>query len=136
SQASQGDTTIVTTLGNIVIGDGQTVGTLVIATQDSDVYLDADSLSATITGASGGNFESLVIGTASATAQIADTIDEVTVNLSTSDVDEDDASVTFTATLSQASQGDTTIVTTLGNIVIGDGQTVGTLVIATQDSDV
>ena len=128
--------TIVTDLGNITIGDGQSSGTLVINTQDSDVYKDASSLTATITSATGGNFESLVVGTASATAQIADTTDVTTVSLSTSDVTEDDASVTFTATLSNASQGQTTIVTDLGNITSGDGQSSGTLVINTQDSDV
>src|SRR5205807_1696581 len=40
-----------------------------------------------------------------------------------------DTSYVFTATLSNASHGDTTIVTDKGNIVIGDGQTTGTLVI-------
>src|SRR3954467_9361710 len=105
-------------------------------TQDSDVYLDASELTATITSASGGNFEDLQIGTASATAQIADTFDVTTVSLSTSDVTEDDASVTFTATLSNASHGVTTVVTDLGTITIGDGETPGTLVVDTQDSDV
>src|SRR5690606_4963650 len=116
SSASQGVTTIVTTLGTITIADGATSGTLVINTQDSDVYLDADSLTATITSATGGNFENLVIGTGSVTAQITDTIDDTTVNLSTSDVTAHYPSTTLTPTLSSASQGVTTIVTTLGTI--------------------
>src|SRR5438876_2001323 len=63
SNASHGDTTIVTDKGNIVIGDGQTTGTLVIASGNGeDVYNDASSLTATIQSASGGNFENLVIG--------------------------------------------------------------------------
>ena len=39
-----------------------------------DVYSDASSLTATITGTSGGNFENLVVGTGTATAQVNDTI--------------------------------------------------------------
>src|SRR5205085_696543 len=76
SNASHGDTTIVTDQGNIVIGDGQTTGTLVIASGNGeDVYNDASSLTATIHSASGGNFENLVIGAnASATAHVNDTI--------------------------------------------------------------
>ncbi|WP_188752397.1 retention module-containing protein, partial [Marinobacterium zhoushanense] len=116
SNASQGTTTIETDMGTIVIGDGETTGTLVIDTQDSDVYVDPDSLTVTITGASGGNFEDLQIDpeAGSATVEISDTIDTTYVSLSTSDVTEDDASVTFTATLTNASQGVTTITTDLG----------------------
>src|SRR6185437_7220079 len=111
-------------------------GTLDVATNNGeDVYLDASSVSATITSASGGNFEHLVIGTASATAQVTDTIDDTTVSLSTSDVPEGTANVTFTATLSSASQGVTTVHTTQGDIVITDGQTTGTLDVATNNGE-
>src|SRR5207248_10658328 len=48
--------------------------------------LDASSLTANITGTSGGNFEHLVVGTASATAQVNDTITDATVDLSASTV--------------------------------------------------
>ncbi|MFM5588618.1 beta strand repeat-containing protein, partial [Aeromonas rivipollensis] len=118
SQASQGDTTIVTTLGNIVIADGQTVGTLVIATQDSDVYLDAGSLSATITGASGGNFESLVIGTASATAQIADTLDTTTVTLDDAIAGGTPGTATITAHVNHAVTGSDLLITLSNGAVI------------------
>ena len=66
----------------------QTTGTLVIASGNGeDVYNDASSLTATITGTSGGNFEHLVVGTGTATAQVNDTITDATVNLSASTVD-------------------------------------------------
>ena len=52
------------------------------------MYLDAGSLTATITAASGGNFENLTIGTASATASVTDTVDAVTVDLAGSSVAE------------------------------------------------
>ncbi|MGY5795396.1 immunoglobulin-like domain-containing protein, partial len=61
---------------------GQTSGTLTIAANNGeDVYSDASTRTATITGTSGGNFESLQVGTGSATASVSDTIDTVTATL-------------------------------------------------------
>ena len=88
SNASHGVTTIHTDQGDITIADGQTIGTLVIASGNGeDVYNDASSLTATITGTSGGNFEHLVVGTGTATAHVNDTSTDATVNLSASTVD-------------------------------------------------
>ncbi|MCT7543505.1 immunoglobulin-like domain-containing protein [Aliarcobacter cryaerophilus] len=138
SEKSQGVTTIVTDKGTIEIADGQTTGTLKIASnQTGDVYLDASELTATITSATGGNFENLVVGNASATAKVTDTETPVTVNLTASTVDEDatDTSYVFTATLSEKSQGVTTIVTDKGTIKILDGQTTGTLTIKSNQTE-
>src|SRR5205085_1548460 len=93
-----------------------------------DVYVDGSSLTANITGTSGGNFEHLVVGTASATAQVNDTITDATVNLSASTVLEGAvAKYTFTATLSNASQCVTTLHTDQGDITIANGATTSTL---------
>ena len=82
SDASHGVTTIHTDQGDITIADGATSGTLTIAANNGeDVYSDASNLTATITGVSGGGFESLVVGTATATANVSDTITDVTVSL-------------------------------------------------------
>jgi len=69
----------------------------VVNTQDSDVYLDEDSLTATITEATGGNFESLTIGTDSVTAQITDTLDVTTATLTTdeTEIPENGGSITY-----------------------------------------
>src|SRR6185369_17263832 len=111
--ASEGVTTITTDQGVIHIADGETTGTLVIASGNGeDVYNDASSLTAAITAVSGGNFEHLVVGTGTATAQVNDTTTDATVNLSASVVSEGAvANYTFTATLSDASEGVTTITT-------------------------
>ena len=104
SQVAQGDVTVVTDQGNITILDGQTTGTLVINTQDSDVYLDASSLTATITGATGPagvTFENLNIATPTATANITDTLDLVTLDLSSEERREGEESSTFKAPLNQ-----------------------------------
>ncbi|WP_212436259.1 beta strand repeat-containing protein [Bradyrhizobium liaoningense] len=131
SNVSHGDTVITTDRGIITIGDGQTTGTLTIPSGNGeDVYLDGSQLTATISSATGGNFEKLTIGTALATAQVTDTLDPTTVNLSASTVQEGaSANFVFTATLSNVSHGDTVITTDRGIITIGDGQTTGTLTI-------
>ena len=83
SSASQGVTTITTDRGVITIANNQTTGTLVVPVSNGeDVYLDATSLTATITATGGGNFENLVIGTGTATASVTDTNDDTTVSLS------------------------------------------------------
>src|SRR5205085_940567 len=75
SNASEGVTNIHTDQGDISIADGATTGTLTIASGNGeDVYTDASSLTAHITGVSGGNFESLSVGTGRATAQVTDTV--------------------------------------------------------------
>ena len=137
SNASQGVTTITTDQGDITIADGATSGTLTIAANNGeDVYQDASSLTASITGVSGGNFEHLVVGTGSATAHVTDTTTDATVDLTASTVSEgSSASYVFTATLSNASQGVTTITTDQGDITIADGATSGTLTIAANNGE-
>ena len=100
------------------IADGATTGTLTIASGNGeDVYSDASSLTAHITGVSGGNFESLVVGSGTATANVTDTVTAATVDLTASTVTEGaGANYVFTATLSNASQGVTTIHTDQGDI--------------------
>jgi serralysin len=92
-------------------------------------YSGPDGFTYTVTDAAAGETV-----TSSLTLEIA-AGSEATVNLSTSDVTEDDASVTFTATLTNPSQGVTTVVTDHGNITIADGATEGTLEIITQQSN-
>ena len=124
---SQGITTIVTNQGTITIVNGATTGTLVIASGNTeDVYIDPSNLMATITSATGGNFENLLVGTASATAYVNDTINTTIVNLSAST---SLLGCAFTATLSNPSQGVTTIVTNQGTITIANGATTGTLLV-------
>ena len=138
SAASHGVTTIHTDQGDITIADGATTGTLVIAANNGeDVYSDASSLTASITGVSGGGFESLVVGTATATANVsAIPSPPPRSSLTASTVDEGaGVDYVFTATLSAASHGVTTIHTDQGDITIADGATTGTLVIAANNGE-
>ncbi|MBJ7538785.1 immunoglobulin-like domain-containing protein, partial [Marinomonas transparens] len=131
SNATQTDVTITTDQGDIEIARGSTTGVLRVNTQDSDVYLDASSVTVTVSSVSGGNFEAVDFSAATATAQIRDTIDTTTLALTTNDVNEDAANVTFTATLSNPAETDFIITTDQGEITIAAGETTGTLVIDT-----
>ncbi|RWU27264.1 hypothetical protein DM813_00145, partial [Pseudomonas alkylphenolica] len=97
-----------------------TTGTLKIdASNGEDVYTDGSSLTATITGVNGPGFESLGIkaGNGSATSTVVDTLTPSTVSLSGSQQFEGpSAQYVFTATLSHASKGVTTITTDKGVI--------------------
>jgi len=83
TNASQGDTVVTLDNGKtITITDGQTTGTATVTVAaDEDVYLDATSMSAAITTATGGNFENLVVDSTPAVTTITDTIDTTTVSL-------------------------------------------------------
>ena len=74
------------------------------------------------------------VGTA--TVNVDHTVTTATVNLTASTVDEGaGVDYVFTATLSDASHGVTTIHTDQGDITIADGQTTGTLTIAANNGE-
>ncbi len=121
----------------LTIAGGASSATVVHAVlPNEDVYIDPGTVSATITGASGGNFENLTINPAPAVTNVTDTINTTQLSLSGSTVLEGaGANYTFTAALSNPSQGDTTVVTNQGTITIHDGQSSGTLVLASGNSE-
>ena len=140
SNAPQGAASVTVQVGAtayMVNLDAAGAGSLFIATNDPDVYVDPDSITATVTAINGGNFEATSVAGATVTADITDTITPVTVSLSASTVSEGPAAAyTFTATLSAVSHGTTTVVTDKGTITIADGQTTGTLVLGSNGEDV
>ncbi|MFD1007226.1 immunoglobulin-like domain-containing protein, partial [Oceanisphaera ostreae] len=119
-------------------------GELFIPTQNSDVYLDADSLKATVTEINGGNFEAVDVIGATATADITDTIDTVIAELTVdrSAVNEGAADLVYTVTLRDDSgnpivaKNDVTVETSLGTIIIPTGSSTGTLDVPVQGDDV
>lgn len=138
---------LVVTLDNgatITFPAGTTAGTKVASTpfainNDEDVYSDNSSFTVKVSSTDNdptvdNNFENLIT-TDTATVTVNDTTTPVTVNLTASSVTEDEAdtSYIFTATLSEKSQGDTTVTTNQGTIIILDGQTTGTLKIASNN---
>ncbi|MGA5485927.1 LapA family giant adhesin, partial [Pseudomonas siliginis] len=122
---------VTVTLSNgavITIKAGETTGTATVPAPSDDVYKDAGSVQATITSATGGNFENLVPSTAPAVTTVTDTIDTSTVKLTADTSVAEGGTVTYTATVGAPVTG-SPVVVTLANgqtITIGVGQTTGT----------
>jgi Ca2+-binding RTX toxin-like protein len=91
------------------------VGTLFVPTANPDVYLDPASVTATVTGVTGGHYEAVDVTGASATAQIADTLDTTTITLNDVTVTEG-GSFVYTASVNNAPQT-TPLTITLDNSV-------------------
>src|SRR5205814_8313108 len=84
---SAAQTAVTVTLSNgatITIAAGASSGTVNVAAPSDDVYVDAGSVSTTISTASGGNFEPQLVNPATATTTITDTINTATVSLAAS----------------------------------------------------
>ncbi len=130
SSASHGVTTVETTLGTITIADGEVKGVLTYTVPaGEDVYKEAGSISNAITSATGGSFEQLSPSTTPVVTPVLDTVNSTTVTLSAdvASVSEAGGAIVYTATLSSASHGVTTVETTLGTITIADGEVKGEL---------
>ncbi|MER2491724.1 immunoglobulin-like domain-containing protein, partial [Catenovulum sediminis] len=82
----------------------------------------------------GGNFENLVVGTASATTTVSDVDTDVTLNLSATTSVLDGGTITYTAPLSHAAETEMTIGLTNGqSITIEAGSTSGTVNVTAAD---
>ncbi|NMG00447.1 retention module-containing protein [Aromatoleum toluolicum] len=134
----------------ITIAAGASSGTLDVAVNRDDVYLETDSISRSIANVSEANagtvgaFESLTFSNTPATTTIVDDSDAVTVRLSaTLSTSEDGGSITYTAALFDAANNPVTtanaITVTLDDnstITIAAGASSGTLDVAVNRDDV
>ncbi|MCL5228737.1 LapA family giant adhesin [Pseudomonas sp. In614] len=123
---------VTVTLSNgsvITIDTGKTTGTVTVPAPADDVYKDAGTVQATITTATGGNFESLVPSTVPAVTNVTDTIDTSTVKLTATGTAAEGGTVTYTATVGQPVTGSPVTVTLANgqNITIDIGKTTGTV---------
>ncbi|MDO6823559.1 immunoglobulin-like domain-containing protein [Marinobacter sp. 1_MG-2023] len=128
-----------------VVVDANGGGDLFINTQNPDVYLDPDSVTAEVTAINGGNFEATDLSGATATAQIADTIDAVTAELSvdSTTVNEGGSDLAYTVTLMDANgnavdaKNDITVTLSDGSsITIAAGSSSESFNLAMQSDDV
>src|SRR5690606_12416353 len=94
-----------------------------------DVYNTNTTISTTITGATGGNFENLVPNTAPAAVGITDFVDTTTVTLTAgSATSTEGTSITYTATLTNPAQTPVTVTLSDGStIVIRAGESTGSI---------
>ena len=134
TQAPTSDLTVTLSNGlSVVVPAGQTAGALNVTFAGNDTpYLDASSISATITGTSGGGNLIITTDPAPAVTQINDTIDTTTVTLSANASVDEGGKIVYTATVNNAAQTDVTI--TLSNnttITIEAGKTTGTVSVDT-----
>ncbi|SKB51338.1 immunoglobulin-like domain-containing protein [Malaciobacter marinus] len=135
------ETDLVITLSNgaeITIKAGETTGSVTVASSD-DVYgqTDGTTQNVSITGTTGGNYESLDTSDTATTTVTEPTADETTVSLSATDTNEAAGTVTFTATLSNpVLDGDDPVIvhTELGDIIITSGTT-GTLEVTNPNTE-
>lgn len=125
---------VTVTLSNgetITIAGGASSGSVVHAvTADEDVYIDPTTVSATISSATGGNFESLVVNPAAAVTSITDTINATTVTL-TSDpvslINWSTGQVVFTASVPEGAAPQSTPLVI--NLTIDGSTSIGTVTI-------
>ena len=140
SLTAPAETAVTVTLSNgatITIAAGASTGAVSVPAPTDDVYVDADSVSATITSASGGNFEQLGIDATAATTSIADTIDTTTVSLTASTSVAEGGQITYTASLTSAAQSPVTVTLTNGAaITIAAGASTGSVSVAAPANDV
>ncbi|MFL1419085.1 retention module-containing protein, partial [Pseudomonas fildesensis] len=134
TQAPTSDLTVTLSNGlSVVVPAGQTSGALNVTFAGNDTpYLDASSISATITGTSGGGNLIITTDPAPAVTQVNDTIDTTTVTLTANASVDEGGQIVYTATVNNAAQTDVTI--TLSNnttITIEAGNTTGTVSVAT-----
>ncbi|MEG1341218.1 MAG: retention module-containing protein, partial [Pseudomonas sp.] len=133
-------TPVTVTLSNgttITIGAGQTTGTVDVQTPPNDVYNNGSSVSTTITGATGGNFENLVPNPNPAVTTITDSINNTGLSLTATGTVAEGGQITYTATLTNPAG--TAMTVTLSNgavITIAAGQTEGSVSVAAPGDDV
>ncbi|MBT9525790.1 MAG: large adhesive protein, partial [Rhizobacter sp.] len=134
------DTDVTVNLSNgaqIVIAAGASTNTVSFPAPTDDVLVDAGTVSATITSATGGNFENLVASPAPATTSITDTIDSTTVSLSATPSVAEGGSIVYTASLTSAAGSPVTVTLSNGvQIVIAAGSSSNTVTIAAPTDDV
>ncbi|MGF6111997.1 retention module-containing protein [Pseudomonas frederiksbergensis] len=133
-------TPVTVTLSNgstITIGAGQTTGTVNVPTPANDVYNNGSTVSTTITGATGGNFENLVPNPTPAVTTITDSIDTTTVTLTAGSTVTEGGQITYTATLTNPAQTPVTVTLSNGStITIEAGKTTGSVDVPTPANDV
>ncbi|WP_426202194.1 retention module-containing protein, partial [Pseudomonas sp. TWP3-1] len=114
-------TPVTVTLSNgavITIAAGATTGTVSVPAPADDVYKDAGKVEATISTATGGNFENLVTDPTPAVTNVADTIDTSTVSLTATPTVAEGGNVVYTASVTAPVTGSPVVVT------LSNGQTI------------
>jgi hypothetical protein len=131
---------VLVTLSNssiITIASGASTGTVSVAARTDDSYDQGTStVTASITNATGGNFETLTASGGAASTTVVDDEDATSVSLTASGGGTEGQSITYTATLGAAAQAE--VLVTLSNssiITIASGASTGTVSVAARTDD-
>jgi len=137
SNAPQGEATVQVKVGETVYDvalDATGAGTLTLAHGNAeDVYKDGSSVTATVTGVTGGNYEAVDFEGATATAKVEDTTDTTSFTIEAVGGEEGDGTVSFNVQASNAPQGEATVQVKVGETVYDvalDSTGAGTLTLA------
>ncbi|MBT2341016.1 LapA family giant adhesin, partial [Pseudomonas fluorescens] len=93
----------------IHIDAGKTTGTVTVDAPKDDVYKDAGKVEASISNATGGNFEHLVPSTTPAVTNVTDTLDTTTVSITGSTSVTEGQAATYTVSLTNPAQTEVTL---------------------------
>ena len=108
-----------------------------VDTPANDVYNNGSTVSTTITGTTGGNFENLVPNTTPAVTTITDSIDTTTVTLTAGSTVTEGGQITYTATLTNPAQTPVNVTLSNGSVItIKAGESAGSVVVDTPANDV
>src|SRR5204863_3280832 len=112
-------------------------GAVSVSAPSDDVYADAGSVSATISSASGGNFELLTVDPAAAVTSITDTADTTNVSLTATASVAEGGSILYTASLTNVAQTPVTVTLSNGAVIgIAAGSSGGSVSVAAPGEDV
>jgi hypothetical protein len=107
--AAQADTFVTLSNGSVItIGSGASSGTVSVAARTDDSYdQGTTTVTASISSATGGNFETLTVSGGAASTTVVDDEDATSVSLAATGGGTEGQSITYTATLGAAAQADT-----------------------------
>ncbi|QHG67643.2 retention module-containing protein [Pseudomonas putida] len=133
-------TPVTVTLSNgqtITVEAGKSTGSVDFQTPANDVYNNGSTVSTTITGATGGNFEQLTPNPAPAETVVSDSVDTTTATLTASPSVTEGGVITYTVTLSNPAQSAVTVTLSNGQtITVEAGKSVGSVDVPTAANDV
>ncbi|WP_153774809.1 retention module-containing protein, partial [Pseudomonas sp. MNR3A] len=133
-------TPVTVTLSNgqtVTVEAGKTSGSVEFQTPANDVFVNGSTVSTTITGTTGGNFENLVPNPTPAQTVVSDSIDTVTVSIASNGNVTEAQQPTFTVSVSQKLDHDLTVTLSNGDkVTIAAGQTQATYSLPAQGDDV
>uniref|UniRef100_UPI00117B5003 retention module-containing protein n=1 Tax=Pseudomonas sp. R9(2017) TaxID=1981674 RepID=UPI00117B5003 len=133
-------TPVTVTLSNgqtITVEAGKSTGSVDFQTPANDVYNNGSTVSTTITGATGGNFEQLTPNPAPAETVVSDSVDTTTATLTASPSVTEGGAITYTVTLSNPAQTPVTVTLSNGQtITVEAGKSTGSVDFQTPANDV